>query len=120
MDDNTKFKFIPNTSTQCSNGDCSLDIINYYQVATFADHNTNKYHLKKFVINENNQFIRLTEYRLTKRQMEKFLSKKKQNEYKLFSSYDLSGVNYPNNGDISLARSSILGEDSSYSGYAAF
>lgn len=117
---NTKFKFIPNVNKQLSNDNCDLGVINYFQIASFANPNSNKYHLKRFVINGNNQFIRLKEYHLTKCQLEKLISVKKPNEYKMYSSYSLNDITYPNNGDISMARSQILEEDSTYSGYAQF
>ena len=51
---NTKFKFIPNVNKQLSNDNCDLGVINYFQIASFANPNSNKYHLKRFVINGNN------------------------------------------------------------------
>ena len=117
---NTKFRFIPNTNKQLSNGNYNPGSINYFQIASFANPHTNKYHLKRFMINENNQFIGIKEYHLKKCQLDKFILTKKQNEYKMFSSYSLSNISYPNNGDISMARSQILEEDSLYSGYAKF
>ena len=117
---NAKFKFIPNVNKQLTNDNCDYGSIDYFQISSFIDPNTNKYHMKRFTINGNNQFVRLKEYHLTKSKLEKFISIKKPNEYKMFSSYNLSNINYPNNGDISMARSQILEEDSSYSGYATF
>lgn len=97
--------------------------ISLYQVATFPHDkitNTEKYHIRKFVINEDNEFVNIKNYYLSKKEYNKFLKIKKPNEYKLFSVLDLSMINYPSLSDILLLKSNILTVDHNYSGYAPF
>ena len=92
----------------------------FYQLATFPDKKTNKYHLRRFSISDNNEFVDVKNYALNKKQYSRFLEVKKRNEYKCYSVMDLNVVNYPVLADILLAKSSILSTAYDYTGFAPF
>ena len=99
----------------------TLDSLNYYyQMCSFPNPRTNKLHMRKFVIDHDNNFINISNYQLSYDQYKKFMKTKRPNEYKQFSTYDLSEINYPTLHDILLLKSDILGTDHSYSGFAPF
>ena len=95
--------------------------ISFYQLSSFPDPKHKTYHLRKFIIdNNNNTFVDVKDYRLKKRQFEKFLKRKRGNEYKTYSVYDLDVVGYPTLSDILLLKSDILSTNHDYSGFAPF
>ena len=94
------------------------DISFFYQIATFPDPNTKKFHMRKFIISGGNDFLDIKEYQLTKKQAKKFYNDKKSNEYKGYSVYNLKDVGYPRMSDILTARSSILSTNYDYTGFA--
>ncbi len=98
----------------------NITFSNYYQICTYKDPTTNSYHLRKFVISSKNEFEQMNEYRLTKKQLKKFIENKKKHEYKCYPSYNFNNIDYPNLGDIHMANSSILSGNSDYTGYAPF
>jgi hypothetical protein len=87
----------------------------YYQVCAFKNRTTNKYDVRKFVINEHGNFISVTNRRYNDVQYAKFFKEHRQNEYKLYSTYNLDLIDYPKSGEVSLTQSSILNND--YSNY---
>lgn len=100
----------------------SEEIIKFYQVCTFKNPGTDKYHARKFIINQKNEFVSAKEYRLKRSQYKKLLDTKKPNEYKCYSTYDLKNISYPSVSDILLAKSQILAsnDDAGYADYAKF
>lgn len=92
----------------------------FYQVCSFPDPYTKKFHMRKFVINENNEFIDVKEYNLSKKQAKKFFNEKKPNEYKCYSVYNLKNVDYPIMSDVLMAKSDILSTNYDYTGFAPF
>ena len=99
---------------------CNEPNISLYQIAAFADPKTNLYHARRFTINYNNEFVSVKNHYINKRMYRKLLKVKKNNEYKLFSVYDLENVGYPSLSDILLLKSDILSTNYDYYGYAPF
>lgn len=93
---------------------------NYYQIASYRHPRNDMHHLRKFSINYNNEFTDVAEYMITKKQCKQFLSNHKPNEYKFYAVYDLDNIDYPNLGEVSMSKSSILENDYNYTGYAPF
>jgi hypothetical protein len=83
----------------------------YYQVCAFKHPSTNKYDVRKFIINEKNEFISITKRKYNDAQYAKFFKEHRQNEYKLYATYNLDMIDYPKAGDIFLSQSSILNSD---------
>jgi hypothetical protein len=115
-----KYKFIQQKIDDDQLDNSIDDIKFYYQICTFPDQFNNKYHMRKFVINNDNEFIAINDYHLNKKQCKKFFSIKKPHEYKCFSCYSLEDINYPNMSDILMLKSDILSNDCDYSGFAPF
>ena len=91
-----------------------------YQICTFPNPKTQRYHMRKFTLNGNNEFIDLRNYNLSKKQCKKFFKIKKSNEYKCFHTYSLDNIEYPKMADISLSRSNLLSQNNDYTGFAPF
>lgn len=93
---------------------------NFWQIATFINPTANKYHVRKFIINTNNEFVGIKDYFINKKEMDKLMAKLKRNQYKLYSVYDLYKINHPCLADIMTLKSDILGADYNYYGFAPF
>jgi hypothetical protein len=92
----------------------------FYQVCAFKNPGTGKYHLRKFIINQRNEFVSAKIYKLDRKKYKTFLNTKKNNEYKCYSVYDLTNISYPSVSDILVAQSHLLTTDNDYSGFAKF
>ncbi|QKF93785.1 hypothetical protein QKU48_gp0327 [Fadolivirus algeromassiliense] len=112
----TTYKFVNNFDNSYRN----TNLISFYQVGSFPHPKNGKYHLRKFVINDDNNFVQVKEYLVDKKIYTKFLQRKKSNEYKMYSVYDLGTVNYPSMSDVLLLKSDVLKGNYNYYGYAPF
>ena len=92
----------------------------FYQICSFQNPHTNKYHVRKFIINSKNEFASIKEYKLSKTQYKKLLEIKKTNEYKCYSTYDLKNISYPNYSDILTLKSNMITDNNDYYGFAPF
>lgn len=92
----------------------------FYQIASFPDPNTGRYHIRRYVVNGKNEFSSIIEHYITKRKYEKFIASKKKHEYNMYSVYDLDVVGPPKLTEILMAKSEILANNSDYSGFANF
>ena len=92
----------------------------FYQISTFKNPKTKKYHMRKFVIDGNGKFIDIKDYNLTTNQCKTFYKTKKKNEYKKYNVYDLDNVQYPVLSDFHMAKSEILNNNFDYTGFAPF
>ena len=94
--------------------------LSFIQIGSFPNPKTNLYHVRRFIVNQNNEIVGIKEYFLNKKRYDKLLRHKKRNQYKLYALYNLNVVNYPCASDILLLKSDILGSDYNYSGFAPF
>jgi hypothetical protein len=92
----------------------------FYQICAFADPKTDRYHLRKYVVNGKNEFLAVQEYFLNKQQCRKFFDTRKDHEYRSYPVYSLNDVQRPAMTDILLSKSQFLNHDYSYSGFAPF
>lgn len=117
----TTYKFVSNFNEQ-DNNDNKNDNNNksFLQIASFPNPKTKTYHVRKFIIDSNNTFAGVKDYSLNKKQFNKLLMRKNNNEYKMYSVYDLNIVNHPSLSDILLLKSSTLNNNYNYYGYAPF
>ena len=92
----------------------------YFQVCAFKNKRDNRFHLRRFGINKNNEFATIREFYLNERQYKKFFDKKKMREYKVYPVFDFSTIEYPNLAEILVMNSNILSSSNTYSGYAPF
>lgn len=92
----------------------------FLQIASFEHPKNKLYHVRKFNINETNEFVNIKEYHVSKNKHNRLLRKKNKNEYKLYSVYSLNDVDYPNMSDILAMKSDILQSKYNYYGSAPF
>lgn len=92
----------------------------FLQIATFPNSKTKLFHVRKFTINNDNQFIGIKDYYINLCTYNKLLNKRRRNEYKLYAVYDLNTVDVPSLSDIFILKSDILGTDYNYYGSAPF
>jgi hypothetical protein len=92
----------------------------FYQICYFKNPTTNKYHSRKFVINELGNFTDIQDFLLYEDQRKFIVENSKPYEYKLYSTYDLNYVPYPRMGEILITQSTIMSKDHDYNGYSPF
>lgn len=90
----------------------------FYQICLFVDPHTQKHHIRRSIINEYGKFISIEEKLFSKNQFKKFLKNHRPNEFKTYSTYDMSLIDYPNPGDIMQVQSPLLNNNYEYTGYA--
>jgi len=115
----TTYKFVSNFDEQAK-AKAQEVITRYLQIASFPNPKTNLYQIRRFHINQNNEFVNVKDYFISKSKYNKLLQKRKSNEYKLYSVYNLNEVKYPCISDLLLLKSDILGTDYNYYGSAPF
>lgn len=94
--------------------------IEYFQICSFKNPNTNKYCVRKFVIDSNNNIVRVKNYWYNSKQCKQLMESRMSNTYKCLPMFDLVDAAYPIMADIIGARSKILSQDYDYSGFAPF
>ena len=94
--------------------------LEYFQLCSFKNPKTNKHHVRKFVINNNNDIMQVKNYWYNSKQCKQLMKMRNQNQYKCLPMYDLVDAQYPMMADIIAARSKILSRDFDYSGFAPF
>lgn len=92
----------------------------FLQIAMFPNKKTNQYNVRKFTINNNNEFVDIKDYYLSKKSYDLLLSKKRSHEYKFFAVYDLNNTPYPTMADIHMLRSDMIGNNYNHYGFAPF
>jgi len=102
------------------NNNFHLNSTEFYQFCTCQHPDTEKYYMRKFEVNEKNEFISVKRYRLTEKKLKEMIKKIPEHRFTLHSTYDFKGVDYPGMAEITLSRSDILGKASDYTGYAPF
>ena len=92
----------------------------FYQIALYANPKTNLRHVRKFIIDESDNIIKMSEYNIKQKYYEQLLKQKKTHEYKQYSVYDLGTIGYPQRGDVLLLKSNILSGGGPVYGFAPF
>jgi len=92
----------------------------YYQIASYQHPKTAKYHIIKYIINDDIQIADISEYMLTKKQLKQLYKSIKIHEYKSYPVYTLNNTPSPHYSDLLASRSSILNNRYNYTGYAPF
>lgn len=90
----------------------------FYQICMYKNPKNDKYHIKRFTLNEKYDIINMDEKFLNDKQYNKFFETHRNNQYKQYPAYDLELVDYPNPGDILHTQSPLLNSDNIYGGYA--
>jgi hypothetical protein len=114
----SKYKFVTNLNEDPHPK--NSDIISFYQICTFPHPKNKMYNVRRFSINSNNEFAAIKNSFLSKSRLERFLKSKKNNQYAMYSTYDLNYVKYPTLSDILLLKSDILSNQYKHYGAAPF
>lgn len=93
-------------------------ITRFYQICIFKNKKSDKYHIRRYIIDENNNLFDIKENKLNDKQYSKLFTLRKPHEYKLYSTYTLEDIEHVNVSDILLANSDILSNNYDYSGFA--
>ena len=95
-------------------------IFKYYQLCSFKNPNNGKYHIRRFVVNSNNEFISIDDKYIDSKGYKRFVQSHRLNEYKLHNTYDLNHIAYPCLGEITIIQSPILENNGDIGGFAKF
>ncbi len=117
---NTNFKFTSKSVQDDLIYNPPQKIFKYYQLCSFKNPYNGKFHIRRFIMNEKNEFISIEENYIDSKKYERFVRSHRLNEYKLHNTYDLNHVAYPSMGEITIIQSPILETVSDYSGFAKF
>lgn len=90
----------------------------FYQVCVFKNPWTHKYHIRKFVLNANNEFVEIKDYQLTEKIYKKFTEGLGQHKHKYYSTYSLDDIAYPHMSEILTAQSELFTNETDYFGFA--
>jgi len=116
---NKQYKFVSNFDDDVK--PLQLPTVHFYQVCTFPNPKTKKYQLRRFTVNENNEFVDVKAGQIDETKYNQFIKTQHVNKYKPYSVYSIEDVSYPTLSDILLCRSDIMGHrDNNYSGFAQF
>jgi hypothetical protein len=104
--DKFRYKFKLRDPEMCYNPPkCTFS---YYQICSMKNPLTNKYPVRKFIFNEKNEIINTLVKEYPKSRLEKFLEITPENKIRLFPTYDVSMIAYPNTDEILNAHSELL------------
>jgi len=99
-------------------------IYKFYQLCSFKNPKTKKYNLRITVFDERGNMIKTSEKNGSLNQCNKLIRSLESHQYKIYPTYDISIIDYPNPGDLLQAQSSLLTNcptsENSYNGFAAF
>ncbi len=92
----------------------------FYQICTFKHPDTNKYHMRQFVIGDDSHFLDIRDLYLSKSDCKKFYKRFKRHKYKRYDVYTLDAIPAPTLYDIETSHSELLNNDFDYTGFAPF
>lgn len=92
----------------------------FYQICSFKNPRNNKYHVRKCKYDQDFNLISINELYFDENMMKRFEFTHRVNKYKKYPVYSLKLVDLPNPADILQSKSSLLNNDSSYSGFATW
>jgi hypothetical protein len=80
----------------------------FYQLCMYKDPTSNKHNVRVLLINENQDIVKQTNKRCTTEQYDYITSHCKDHEYRVYPTYDLDLVDYPNVDDLLKMQSELL------------
>jgi hypothetical protein len=92
----------------------------YYQACAFKNPELNKFIIRRFLFNQDGDFLDIEERYYNDKQYKKFLETKKEHEYKLYPTYDLKTAKYPSIGELLIAMSDNINNNISAYDFAPF
>lgn len=80
----------------------------FYQICYYPDERTKKYHMRKYVLDDDVNIVQIKNYYLTKNQVKKFYKVKNPHEYKQYSTTSLANITRPQMGELVASKSDML------------
>ncbi|ARF10825.1 hypothetical protein Hokovirus_3_98 [Hokovirus HKV1] len=81
----------------------------YYQICTFPDPKTSRYHMRRFLFDGENNVSDITNYYLSQDQNALFYKTKTPNIYRAYPMNNFTNIDYPTEEDLDVARSELFG-----------
>lgn len=119
---NKKYFFLTPKSTSLYDDDKiqQCEEIKFYQIAIFPNPKVSKYEIREVIIDNLGNILRYKLYYVGENTHRKFIKSLRDNKYRLYPVYTLNDIDFPSCGDIILAKSGMINNDSGYSGFAEF
>lgn len=117
---NMKYKFVSSFNNLPPTAPVPEKLVDYFQICAFPDKTLGTYQVRKYVINNDNVFVDIKDLKLTKKELKKLLSYRKQNEYKVYPVYDLKMIPRANLSDVLELKSDMTTKSYDDYGYASF
>ena len=114
-----KIKFVSSKNDNQNHYQPEHKLSKFYQICQFRNPNTSKYDVRIIIFNENQEIVKAGEKQYSLDQCRMLISSIKINEYRMYPTYDLELVDYPNVDDIFRTQSNLMSNNESYSGYAS-
>jgi len=108
MSKKVNFKFVEKHNSTINNGDYVAEDVVFYQLATFPNPKKQGYHIRRYIIDGNNNYVSVKEKYFKESEYIHFIETTRPNIFRRYSTFNLNEVSQPTMGDISLARSDIL------------
>lgn len=83
----------------------------YYQVCTYPDTKTGRFHMRRFLMDGDNFIKDLKYFYLTKDQLTLFYTKKRPNIYKTYPMNNFDTISAPTDEELDMARSELFTMD---------
>lgn len=97
-----------------------LEPIKFYQICGFPHPVKQKYEIRIVHIDGNDHVASMDLYNVSKATQKKIRTQLRDNLYRIYATFTLDGTPLPTLNDISVARSRMICDDSTYSGFARF
>lgn len=111
----SRIKFIKKTDNDNINPEHKLN--KFFQICAFRNPKS-KYNVRTVIFNEHQEIIKLSTKDYTANQCKSLLKSLKINQYKIYPTFDLDLVDYPNSDDLIKAQSELLTDEQNYCGYS--
>uniref|UniRef100_A0A6C0EEX9 Uncharacterized protein n=1 Tax=viral metagenome TaxID=1070528 RepID=A0A6C0EEX9_9ZZZZ len=104
--DKARFNFAKSNPDMCYNPDPQKS--SYYQICGIKNKLTNDYTVRKFIINEKQDIIKVFTKEYSKAKLKKFIKNAPRHKYRIYPTNDLNVIEYPDAGTLLNSQSSLL------------
>lgn len=92
----------------------------FHQICMFRDPNTKKYNVRTVIFDDLQEIIKVTDKNYNSEQCKSLIALCKGNDYKIYQTFDLALVDYPDSDDLLKTKSDLLGDTQGINNYAKF
>lgn len=119
----SKVRFVNRDSDNGCYQKAGSKLYRFYQICQFRNKVSNRYKIRNIIFDEMGEIVKIYEKHYTSDQCKILISSCKSHEYKIYPTWDLELVDYPNADDILKLKSPLVSsqiDDSNYGNYAKF